>query len=200
MQSPQKLRERLQKEQNAIATASSNLHAELNKVAEEMTKPQTQNASGSGTRSSRAQTLHSTSPSKRVTLSHFPQGSSTASTSTAGPVARLTALESQLVDTLAKLQTSMSSIEQDLSTSLQVSESRARKLDELYREANAENEALYSKFNEELARIMNKVRTGAGTDELKKQLREKGDEVSVLKREVARLKRENLGLRAQLRE
>ena len=38
----------------------------------------------------------------------------------------------------------------DLSSSLTVSENKCRKLDELYREANGENEALYARFNDEL--------------------------------------------------
>jgi hypothetical protein len=91
-------------------------------------------------------------------------------------------------------------IQADALSSLAVSESKAKKLDELYREANAENEALYARFNDELARVLKSVRSGQGIDELKNKVRESQDEAGRLRRENARLKREVLGLRSQLKE
>lgn len=200
MQSPQKLRERLQKEQNAISTAHTSLQAELSKIGEEISKRPPHSIPTSPIKNGgRAQTLHSTSPTKRLPLPNV-SNSSSQSSSAINTVSKLAVLESHLSSALSGLQKSISQIEQDLASSLQVSESRARKLDELYREANAENEALYAKFNEELARITNRIRSGEGVDTLKTQVRERGDEIAILKREVARLKRENVGLRAQLKE
>ncbi|KAI7370391.1 hypothetical protein KC336_g20896, partial [Hortaea werneckii] len=84
--------------------------------------------------------------------------------------------------------------------SLTVSENKCRKLDELYREANGENEALYARFNDELGRILKAVRGGDGVEELKKKLKESQEDAAKLKKENSRLKRENVGLRAQLKE
>jgi hypothetical protein len=87
--------------------------------------------------------------------------------------------------------------EKDLETSLAVSEKRAKKLDELYREASAENEALYERFNTELGKVVKDVRLGNGEEALKSQLRDALDEIGRVKKENLRLKREVGGLRAQ---
>ena len=89
-------------------------------------------------------------------------------------------------------------LEKDLESSLVVSERKARKLDELYREANAENEALYERFNEELDKVLKGVRAGEGVEEMRGVVREGREEVQRLKREGQRLRRENVGLRCQL--
>lgn len=90
-----------------------------------------------------------------------------------------------------------STMEKDLESSLVVSEKRAKKLDELYREASAENEALYGRFNSELSKLAKEVRTSDGEDALKTQLSSAMDEIGRLKKENFRLKREVGGLRAQ---
>lgn len=89
------------------------------------------------------------------------------------------------------------SLEKDIEDSLLVSERRARKLDELYREASAENEALYQRFNSELSRVTREIRAGGGEEVLRTQLREALDEVARVKKENLRLKREVGGLKAQ---
>jgi hypothetical protein len=88
-------------------------------------------------------------------------------------------------------------IEKDLESSLLVSEKRVKKLDELYREASAENEALYDRFNSELSKIARDVRLGSAEDALRSQLTTALDEIGRLKKENFRLKREIGGLRAQ---
>lgn len=113
---------------------------------------------------------------------------------------RVLKLESQVPTQLDSASARISAIHADLASSLAVSETKARKLDELYRESNSENEALYARFNDELGRILKAVRGGDGVGELKRQVKEGQDEVARLKRENGRLKRENVGLRAQLRE
>lgn len=90
-----------------------------------------------------------------------------------------------------------SALEKDLESSLIVSEKRVRKLDELYREASAENEALYDRFNSELSKIAKDVRSGSAEEAMKSQLANALEEISRLKKENFRLKREVGGLRAQ---
>ena len=90
-----------------------------------------------------------------------------------------------------------SALERDLESSLVFSEKRVKKLDELYREASAENEALYDRFNSELSTIAKDVRAGSSEDAMKSQLTNALEEISRLKKENFRLKREVGGLRAQ---
>lgn len=90
-----------------------------------------------------------------------------------------------------------SALERDLEASFVVSEKRAKKLDELYREASAENEALYDRFNSELSKIAKDVRSGSAEEALKAQLTNALEEIGRLKKENFRLKREVGGLRAQ---
>lgn len=101
-------------------------------------------------------------------------------------------------DTLtAECNSRTSAIERDLESSLVLSEKRVRKLDELYREASAENEALYDRFNTELSKIAKEVRSGHAEDALKSQLASALDEIGRIKKDNFRLKREVGGLRAQ---
>lgn len=113
---------------------------------------------------------------------------------------RVLRVEGQLPKQMEELSSRINVIQSDLASSLSVSETKCKKLDELYREANGENEALYSRFNSELSRILKAVKGGEGVEELKKKLKESQDEAAKLKRETSRLKRENVGLRAQLKE
>lgn len=192
MQSPQKLRERLQNEQSAISAAHNNLQDELSRIGDELTL--TPGRMGS-VRTPKPLNIRPTTPNFAASTSAAtqPQG-------TLDIAQRLLKLESHLPDQYTDVTTRLNSIQSDLASSLAVSEGKCRKLDELYREANGENEALYARFNDELGRILKAVRGGEGTEECKKKLKESQDEVARLKRENGRLKRENLGLRAQLRE
>jgi len=174
MQSPQKLRERLQAEQKAIASGQSALETELAKIGDDL------GALGPGRMGS--------------VRGVRPLGSTTDLNK------RLAELSSLVTSTLAELQTKTEGIQSDLTSSLTVSESKARKLDELYREANAENEALYARFNEELGKVVKAVRAGDGVEELRRRVKDGNEERDRLRRENARLKREVLGLRSQLKE
>ncbi|GAB7350774.1 hypothetical protein MBLNU459_g1316t1 [Dothideomycetes sp. NU459] len=176
MQSPQKLRERLQDEQKATSTTQSSLQDELTRIGDEIS------ALGPGR-------MGSVRGSKMLSP---PSGQDLQG--------RLSALESSMTKSLAELQARITSISSDVTSSLSVSETKARRLDDLYREANAENEALYARFNDELARVLKTVRQGDGVVELKKQVKEGQEERDRLRRENARLKREVLGLRSQLKE
>jgi hypothetical protein len=106
-------------------------------------------------------------------------------------------LESKFEVLSQELNSRTAAIERDLESSLVVSEKRAKKLDELYREASAENEALYDRFNLELGKIVRDVRSGSVEEALRTQLSEALEEIGRLKKENFRLKREVGGLRAQ---
>lgn len=106
-------------------------------------------------------------------------------------------LEAKFETLTGELNGRASAIEKDLESSLVVSEKRAKKLDELYREASAENEALYDRFNSELSKMANAARSGSVDEALKSQLAGALEEVGRLKKENFRLKREVGGLRAQ---
>ena len=181
MQSPQKLRERLQNEQSALAGTQTSLQDELSKIGDEL----------SSTPSRIGSVRSSTTPRTRGTTTQ-PANMELAQ--------RVLKLEGQLPTQISDLETRISNIQADLATSLTVSETKCKKLDELYREANGENEALYARFNDELGRILKAVKSGEGVEELKKKLKENQEEAAKLKRENGRLKRENVGLRAQMKE
>ncbi|KAF2032606.1 hypothetical protein EK21DRAFT_109678 [Setomelanomma holmii] len=178
MQSPQKLRERLQNQQRDIDTASTDLQNELSAIGHE---------------------LNARSIPRLTTQSSAPP--TTSSPSKSGSLeARMAALERHLKTTLEALSTKSSSIAQDVSTSLQVSEARAKHLDQLYRDMNAENEALYARFNEELEKVTTSARRGKADDEIQRRLKASEEEAARLRKENARLKREVAGLKAQVRE
>ena len=114
--------------------------------------------------------------------------------------ARIAALEKQAKTTLEALSTRASTISQDLASSLQVSEARVKQLDQLYRDANSENEVLYARFNEELEKVTSSVRRGKVGEEMDRRYRASEEEAARLRKENARLKREVAGLKAQIRE
>lgn len=168
-------------ERKAIASAESSLQAELASVTEE---------------------LMSTSPSRRRPLSSAgpqarPITSPPAPTSSNALLQRVRALENKLSALTSNLGARAASLENDLENSLLVSEKRARKLDELYREAGKENEALYERFNNELSKMAREIRLGVGEEALRNQLKDALDEVARVKKENMRLKREIGGLKAQ---
>lgn len=177
MQSPQKLRERLQLQQEDIESASKDLQSELSAIGHELT--------------ARTPRLP-------------PQGSAPPSwdelSGGKGHDTRIADLEKSLKDSLETLTARLAAISNDVSTSLQVSEARAKHLDKLYRDLNAENEALYAKFNEELEKVEKSVRRGKGGEEVDRRLKASEEESARLRKENARLKREVAGLKAQIRE
>ncbi|KAF2143559.1 uncharacterized protein K452DRAFT_306960 [Aplosporella prunicola CBS 121167] len=224
MQSPAKLRERLQKEQSAIQGADASLQAELSKIGDEIAGISARGSGASSGRPAPLNRLHTEpatpgrhrsplTPPKKDSPASSGTSIATASTATtttttaaamatdtAALGARIASLETKLKSVLGQLQERHAGMAADVASSLQVSEQRARKLDELYREANAENEALYARFNDELARVLRSVRAGEGVEEMRKKMREAVEEGERLRKENWRLKRESAGLRAQLRE
>ena len=181
MQSPQKLRERLQTQQKDIESASHDLQNVLNDIGHELNSKNTPRLHPQTS----APSLGSGTPTKAQSMTLE---------------SRIATLEKQAKATLDALSTRASTISADVTTSLQVSEARVKQLDQLYRDSNAENEALYARFNEELERVMSSARRGKASEEFDRRLRASEEEAARLRKENARLKREVAGLKAQIRE
>ena len=92
-------------------------------------------------------------------------------------------------------------MQQDMDATLRASEAKVKAIDQLYKEATAENELLYEKFNGELGKIVRALRGKGREDkeELVGRLKESCEEVVRGKREIARLKREVVSLRGLLK-
>ncbi|KAE9986042.1 hypothetical protein EG328_006593 [Venturia inaequalis] len=114
--------------------------------------------------------------------------------------AKIQSITSNHTSLVSTLTSRIDSLANDLSTTLQISESRVKKLDELYREANAENEALYARFNDEIQKVVKGVRSGQGEAEVMSRMKGAEEESARLRKENSRLKREVAGLRAQMRD
>ncbi|KAL2070272.1 hypothetical protein VTL71DRAFT_13298 [Oculimacula yallundae] len=172
LQSPQKLRERLQNEAKAINEAEASLQSELSKIGAEMAK---------------LNTSSSTSTSHLRTSDISRLSSSVAS------------LESRIPTIIADLTTRNEVIKTDLEKSLVASEAKVKGLDQLYKESSAENELLYEKFNGELGKIVKALRGKEGKEELLVKVKENSEEVARVKKVNARLRREVVTLRALLK-
>ena len=122
-----------------------------------------------------------------------------ANVSTVELTSRINATEKKVSSFMEDLNKRTSAMEGDLESTIVVTEKKCRNLDKLYREANAENDALYERFNTELEKILKAVKS-VGVEELKRQLKESQDDAARLRKENQRLKRENVGLRSQLKE
>ena len=173
IQSPQKLRERLSQEQRSLAGDQNSLQEEIDKIAQELS-----------TFKLRPHTPTTTAKTQTIeTLSH-----------------RLDTL-SQTLTTFTKTHAATTThLRTELDTSHHYAERKARKLDELYKEANAENEALYDRFNSELEKVLSRVRKGEGVEELRERLGTAVEETASLRAEKARLAREVAMLRSLLKE
>ena len=180
MQSPQKLRERLSQEKESLGSADASFQAEIAKIGEEISSVYKFERSPT---KAKPHTQTASAPPSVQTLS-----------------TQLSNLSTTLSTFTTTHTTSLSSLSSDIESSLLVSHTKARKLDELYREANAENEALYERFNDELGKILGKVKKGEGVEETRSKLKEAQEEVAKLKKENGRLKREVVGLRSLMKE
>ncbi|KAK7403983.1 hypothetical protein QQX98_010264 [Neonectria punicea] len=171
LQSPQKLRERLQTEKEAVDGVDASLRSELSKIGEEMAR------------------VNSTRP----------PGSHSVDMRRLGAAVRQ--LEDRIPTEMQEMQDKHEAIQRDMDTTVKASEAKVRAIDQLYKEAVAENELLYEKFNGELGKIV-KALKGKGKDEkeeLMTRLRDQSDETARMKKENAKLKREMVSLRAALK-
>lgn len=157
LQSPQKVRQRLNKGQQNAKFPDVVLQTELDSIGQELSHQDSANA---------------TSSQDLVILKD-----------------RLDRLQMQLKDQVTQQSYSSSLDTVDQRKKLAVAEKKIRSLDELYREANAENEALYERFNDELGKILARVKKGEGIEEMRARLRGSQEEVSRLRAENAKLRR-----------
>lgn len=171
LQSPQKLRERLQTEKTAVGEVDAMLQSELVKIGEEMALV------NSGT----------LSESQTVNLQRLSQS--------------VASLEDRMPTVMQDLQDKQDELQRDVEITLKTTESKMRSIDQLHKEAVAENELLYERFNTELAKIV-KALKGKGKEdkeELIVKLKNQGEELARMKKENAKLKREMISLRAALK-
>ncbi|KAJ2907316.1 hypothetical protein MKZ38_003172 [Zalerion maritima] len=182
LQSPQKLRERLQTEKKAADDQDAALKSELSRIAEDMAKV------NSGL----------PRPASMLANSFAASTASQPGSSSPAELRRLAARVSQLEQQL-KAQSSEAVLEtqarfrEEMDEVLKAQEQKVKAIDQLYKEATAENELLYEKFNSELAKILKALRAKKGTEEREElvvKMREQNDAIARVKRENARLKRE----------
>lgn len=171
LQSPQKLRERLQNEAKAINEAEASLQNELSKIGEEMAKLNA--GSSTSVRTPDLEKLNAT----------------------------FSVLESKIPEIVKDLTAKNDNVKSDLEKGLQASEFKVKGLDQLYKESSAENELLYEKFNGELGKIVKALRGKGKVDkeELIIKIKEQSEETAKTKKENARLRREILTLRTLLK-
>ena len=115
--------------------------------------------------------------------------------------AAVKALEDRVPQVMAELQERHAVMQRDMEATLRATEAKVKAIDQLYKEATAENELLYEKFNSELGKIV-KALKGKGRDdkeELVARLKEASDEAARAKKENARLRREMVSLRGLLK-
>lgn len=170
LQSPQRLRERLETEKKAIEDVGSDLKTELSRISQDMAR------------------VNSTTPR----------------TST-GDVRKLSSsvkgLEERIPHVLQDLDQRQRAIREDMEATVRASEAKVKAIDQMYKEATAENELLYEKFNTELGKIVKAVR-GKGREDredLVARLKDSSEETAHVKKENARLRREIVSLRALLK-
>jgi hypothetical protein len=170
LQSPQKLRERLETEKKAIEDVDSGLKTELSRISADMAR------------------VNNTMPR-----------------SATGDLRRLSAsmkaLDERIPQVLQELDGRQRAIKEDMEASLKASEAKVKAIDQLYKEATAENELLYEKFNTELGKIVKAIRGKGREDreELVTRLKDTSEETAYVKKENARLRREIVSLRSLIK-
>ncbi|KAJ4151624.1 hypothetical protein LMH87_012314 [Akanthomyces muscarius] len=166
LQSPQRLRERLQTSKTAVDEASTALRAEMQKATD--------------------QASYGNAFSSRETFD----------------AQAMQTLEGKLNKTMQELQDKYSVLQEEMDTTLKATEAKMRSIDQLHKEVSAENELIYEKFNDELGKIVKALRSKGKEDkeELMTKLKEQSEAAAKLRRENGRLKRENISLRASLKQ
>ncbi|KAJ9136474.1 Rho guanine nucleotide exchange factor gef2 [Pleurostoma richardsiae] len=182
LQSPQKLRERLQTEKSAVDEVDVSLKTELSRIAEDMARVNGGSGSGGGGLPPRSAASVATQDLRQLT-------------------AAVRALEERVPREMRELSERMAAVQRDTDAALRASEAKVKAVDQLYREATAENELLYEKFNSELGKIVKALRGKGREDkeELVARLKEQTEEAARAKKENARLRREMVSLRTLLK-
>ncbi|OTA93739.1 hypothetical protein M434DRAFT_395415 [Hypoxylon sp. CO27-5] len=111
------------------------------------------------------------------------------------------ALEDRVPMLISQLNDRHDQLQRDMENTLRATEYKVKSIDQLYKEATAENELLYEKFNSELGKIV-KALKGKGRDdkeELMSRMKDCSEETARVKKENARLRREMASLRTLLK-
>lgn len=171
LQSPQKLRERLQTEKKAVGDVDASLQSELSIIGEEMARINSADPSGS----------------QSVDLRRL--------------AASVKTLEDRIPVVMRDLTDKHAAMQRVMETTVKTAEGKLRAIDQLHKESVAENELLYEKFNSELGKIVKALKGKGKDDkeELMAKLREQSEETARVKKENSRLKREMVSLRAALK-
>lgn len=171
LQSPQKLRERLQTEKKAVEEVDASLRSELSKIGEEMARVNNASLSGSHT----------------IDLRRL--------------AATIQTLEDRIPTVIQELGGKQAALQKDMDSTVKASEAKVKAIDQLYKESVAENELLYERFNGELGKIVKALKGKGKEDkeQLMEKLKDSGEEAARMKKENARLKREMVSLRAALK-
>ena len=170
LQSPQKLRERLQTEKKAVDEVDATLKSELTRISEDMARVNS------------ALPRSATADIRKLSTA-------------------VQALEDRVPQVLRDLEERHALMQRDMDATLRATEAKVKAIDQLYKEATAENELLYEKFNSELGKIVKALR-GKGREDkedLVGRLKESSEEVVRAKKENVRLKREMVSLRMLLK-
>lgn len=167
LQSPQKLRERLQVEKKALEDVDAQLQSELTKISADMAKVNASASTGSSV------DLRKLNASVQSVQDKFPQ-------------------------MLSEATTRHSQLQLDMDLLLKISDQKVKEIDQLFKEATAENELMYEKLGNELGKIMRLLKSKQREDqaELIKCMKDSSEETSRVKKENARLRREIASLRA----
>ncbi|KAI0890271.1 uncharacterized protein GGS22DRAFT_11264 [Annulohypoxylon maeteangense] len=107
------------------------------------------------------------------------------------------ALEDRIPQVISDLNERHDQLQKELEGTLKATETKVKTIDQLFKEATAENEILYEKFNSELGKIV-KALKGKGRDdkeEIMTRMRDYSEETARVKRENAKLRREMASLR-----
>ncbi|KAK4154527.1 hypothetical protein C8A00DRAFT_32653 [Chaetomidium leptoderma] len=170
LQSPQKLRERLQTEKKAVDEVDASLRTELSRISEDMARVNS------------ALPRSATADLRKLS-------------------AAVKTLEDRVPQMMQELEDRHAVMQRDMDATLRATEAKVRAIDQLYKEATAENELLYEKFNSELGKIV-KALKGKGREdkeELVARLKDSSDDAARAKKENARLRREMVSLRVLLK-
>jgi hypothetical protein len=170
MQSPQKLRERLNSEKQALNTAAvdSNLQREIDLIGAELSSAMNLGVGGGSSLRTRTSTQSSVDAAAKLRdLS-----------------ARLSAVETKFGNISASASSSAAEVEK-LKAQLGRKEKELEDTNKLLNDCVAENDVMFERFNEELVRMSNGFKLGKGEAEVLEMLK-------AVREEQARLKRENM--------
>ncbi|KAI9882290.1 MAG: putative cell survival pathways protein [Watsoniomyces obsoletus] len=181
VQSPQKLRQRLQSDTDSLLQTDSGLQAELAKIGEDLSQFSSNNISRapsvrpntvSSIRNQYQHPHHANNSTTSIntntntnTTTIISSTSSSAATTTALLKTlheRISTLENKQTTSLNDLQSRHAALKEDFETSLMAMQTRVKKMDDLYREVTTENELLYERFNEELMKLGKALKGGGG--------------------------------------